>query len=361
MVPQGTFIERIRAAGAGLAAFYTPTGIGTVVETPAKEVAEFDGRRYLLETALSADVALLRATVADAFGNCIFEGTTRNFQPAMATAAAHVIVEAERIVPVGALSPDEIHLPGLFVDAVAAAEIPLSTVKAAEIARARDPLKSDAAAAGLRGIPRDLMALRAARMLAAYRYVNLGVGIPTLVGNWLEEIGADVVLHAEDGILGYHAVTELEGWNPHYFDASSRPIAPSRGAACFDSVRAFAMARGGHLDAVALGGYEVSQHGDLANWSRPGVGADRIGGARVFVLMEHTTKDGRSRLVEECTLPLTGRRCVSTLITNLAVIEVTPDGFALRELAPGVTVEDVVAATAAPLQAPPNPPTMAFA
>ena len=368
IVPQGTLVERIRAAGAGIAGFYTPTGVGTVIQSPDKEVREFGGRPHLFERALPADAALLRADVADAAGNCRFDGTTRNFQPAMASAAATVIVQAERLVAAGELDPEEVHLPGIFVDAVVRAEIPRAEIVAEELARGRDPLKDAARGAVVRGIPRDLMALRVARMIADYRYVNLGVGAPTLVGRHLQEIGAQAALHAQNGILGFRGLEDVEGWNPSYFDASSLPIAPLPGAALFDSVAAFAMARGGHLDAVVLGAYEVSRRGDLANWSRPGVGAGRIGGAmdllagggEVIALLEHTTRDGRPRIVEECSLPLTGRRCVSTIVTNLALIGVTADGLVLREIAPGVSPAEVAAATGCPIAIPDDPPPMAF-
>ncbi len=368
VVPQGTFVERIRAAAAGIPAFFTPTGAGTLVESEDKEVREFDGRRYLLETALSADVALLRADVADEGGNCRFDGTTRNFQPAMAGAAKTVIAQAERIVPRGGIDPEDVHLPGIFVDAVVQAEIPIEEIVAAELAGGRDPLKDAGRVEGAQGVPRDLMALRVARMIADYNYVNLGVGMPTLVGRWLQEIGAQVALHAENGILGFRSLLDLDRWDPAYFDAGSLPIEPLPGASLFDSVTAFTMARGGHLDAVVLGGYEVSRHGDLANWSRPGLGAGRIGGAmdllaggsEVIVLMEHTTRDGKPRLLEDCAFPVTGRRCVTTVVTNLAVIDVTADGFVLREIAAGVTPDEVIAATGCAIAIPPNPPAMAF-
>ena len=368
IVPQGTLVERIRAAGAGIAGFYTPTGAGTVVQSEGKEVLEFDGRPHLFERALHADVALLRADVADEIGNCRFDGTTRNFQTAMASAAGTVIVQAERLVATGELAPEDVQLPGIFVDMVVKAELPRAEIVAEELARGRDPLKDAARGSAVQGNPRDLMALRVARMIAGYDYVNLGVGMPTLVGRWLQEIGAEVTLHAENGILGFRGLEDVVGWDPSFFDAGSLPIEPLPGAALFDSVAAFTMARGGHLDAVVLGAYEVSQYGDLANWSRPGVGAGRIGGAmdllagsaELIVLMEHTTRDGAPRIVGECSLPLTGRRRVSTIVTNLAVIDVTAEGLALREIAAGVSPQEVTAATGCPIVIPDDPPTVAF-
>lgn len=362
MVPQGTFVERIRAAGAGIAAFYTPTAAETDL-AQGKELRQFNGRPYLLATALSADFALLRANVVDEVGNCRFEGPLRNFQTAMATAAETVIVEADRIVPAGHLDPEAVHLPGIFVDRVVTADLPRDEIVAEGRGYRRNP---SGGGAPIPGISRDQMGLRAARMIADYKYVNLGVGLPTLVGRWLERIDASVMLQGENGILGYHSLADLDRWNPNIFDAGSLPVEYIPGSAIFDSATSFTMIRGGHLDAVVLGGYQVSQDGDLANWVRPNVGAPGVGGAmdlvaggiELIVVMEHTTRDGRPRLVEACTLPVTGRRCVRTVVTNLAVIDVTPDGLRLREIAPGVTGDQVLAATGCPLTVPSHPPTM---
>ncbi len=363
IVPQGTLAERIRAAGAGIPAFYTPTAADTDLASDGREVREFGGRPHLLEAALSADIALLWADAVDEIGNCHFEGSTHNFQTVMATAAATVVVEAERIVPVGEIEPEDVHLPGIFIDRVVAVEIPRE--ERLDVARLQPRDVSGKTGAG-RGISREQMGLRVARMIAGYRYVNLGIGLPVLAGRWLERLGSSVVLHGENGIVGYRALSDPDRWNPNLFDAGSQPAELIPGAAIVDSASAFAMARGGHLDAVVLGAYEVSEQGDLANWSRPRRGAPLIGGAmdliagrrELIALMEHSTRDGKPRIVTECALPVSGRRCVNTIVTNLAVIDVTSDGLRLRELAPGVTAEEVVAATGCPLAVPPDPPTM---
>ena len=370
LVPQGTFVERIRAAGAGLAAFYTPSGVGTVAGQ-GKEQRDFQGRPHLLETALAADVALLRADVADEAGNLSFAGTHRNFQPAMATAARTVIAEAAQIVPVGTLAPDAIHVPSLYVDAVVAQSIPPDAIMAEVRALGRDPLHSGGAdMPTLPGLTRELIVLRAAHLIAdrGYRYVNLGIGLPTHVGVWLEQVQAQTMLHAQNGLLGYASVEDLERWDPAYYNAGGEPVAPLPGSATFDSAAAFAMARGGHLDAVVLGAFQVSADGDLANWQIPNSGAGGIGGAMdliagqapVIVLMEHTTRKGDPRLVERCTYPLTGRRCVSTIITNLGLLEVTATGLVLQEIAPGVTPQEVRDATACPLIVAPNLHVMTY-
>ena len=366
IVPQGTLAERIRAAGAGLPAFYTPVGVGTVVDTPDRESREIDGRRYLLERALTADFALLRARTADEIGNLRFDGAQQNFNPSMAAAAQTVIAEVEEIVPVGTLRPEEIDVPGIYVDRVVRAEIPLQDVLAEVIAAGRDPLARATPEAETVGIPRDLMALRVARMTAGYHYVNLGIGLPTLVGGYLAQVGSQAHLHAQNGMLGYESVEDLDAWDPDFYNAGGQPVASVPGTSTFDSVAAFAMARGGHLDAVVLGGLQVSQRGDLANWRIPGRGAGGIGGAMdlvagdtdLIVLMEHTTRDHQPRIVEECTFPLTGLRCVNTIVTNLAVIEVTADGLRLREVAPGVSPGEVAAATGCPLIIPDQVPSM---
>ena len=370
IVPQGTFVERIRAGGAGLAAFYTPTGVDTVVDTPEKEKREFQGRPYLLETALRADAALLRANRADEEGNLQFVGAQQNFNVAMATAADTVIAEVDEIVPRGAFAPEDVHVPAIFVDILVKTEIPRETLMKEVFALGRDPTRGSKPHEEVTGLPRDLMALRVARLIAQAdsRYVNLGIGLPTLVGGWLGEVGSHALLHAQNGVLGYLSVDDLDSWNPDYFNAGGQPIAPLPGAATFDSATSFAMARGGHIDTVVIGAFEVSQAGDLANWQVPGRNAGGIGGAMdllaggatIIVIMEHTTRSGEPRLVEQCRYPLTGRRCVSTIVTNLALIDVTADGLVLREIAPGVTPDDVRAASGCPIIIPDNPPPMAL-
>jgi 3-oxoacid CoA-transferase subunit B len=207
------------------------------------------------------------------------------------------------------------------------------------------------------GLTRELIALRVARELHDGMVVNLGIGLPTLVGNFLPE-GADIILHAENGILGYAGVEGVESrWDQDQINAGGQPVNLIHGASFFDSATSFAMVRGGHVDVTVLGGLQVSAKGDLANWALPGRPGGAIGGAmdlaagakRVIVAMEHTTREGEPRILEECTYPLTARACVDLIVTNLAMIEVTKDGLLLREIAPGVTVEDVCAATAAPL------------
>ena len=216
------------------------------------------------------------------------------------------------------------------------------------------------------GLTRELIALRVARELRDGMHVNLGIGLPTLVANFIPA-DVSIVFHAENGILGYGGVLEDDSqFDPDQINAGGQPVTLNPGASFFDSVTSFAMVRGGHLDVTVLGGLQVSAQGDLANWAVAGRKGGGIGGAmdlaagarRVIVAMEHTTRDCEPRILERCTYPLTAERCVDLLVTNLAVIEVTPDGLLLREVAPGVSAEDVQAATGAALILPDVVPVM---
>lgn len=202
------------------------------------------------------------------------------------------------------------------------------------------------------GLSRELIALRVAKEFRDGYYVNLGIGLPTLVSNFIPE-GMDVVLHAENGILGYSRIATEEEMDSDLINAGSQPLTLKPGAAFFDSADSFAMIRGGHIDVSVLGAFQVSERGDLANWMTPERKVGSVGGSmdlvsgtkKVIVAMEHTTRSGEPRIVKECTYPLTGRGVVGMIITNLAVIEVTPEGLLLKEVAPSVTPEEVQAAT----------------
>jgi 3-oxoacid CoA-transferase subunit B len=215
-------------------------------------------------------------------------------------------------------------------------------------------------------LTRELIALRVARELQPGMVVNLGFGLPTLVANFAPP---GVIFQAENGILGYGRIIEDDAlFDSDVINAGGQPVEILPGASFFSSDQSFAMIRGGHIDVAVLGGLQVSERGDLANWIVPARGGGSIGGAmdlatgarRLIVAMEHTTKPGEPRILPECTYPLTAAACVDLIVTDLAVIEVTPTGLVLRELAPGTSVQEVLARTAARLHVPAHVPEMSL-
>ncbi|BGO92309.1 hypothetical protein NBRC10512_007719 [Rhodotorula toruloides] len=389
LTPQGTLAERCRAGGAGIPAFYTPAGYGTAVQTgeipikyteggkevevPGKprEVREFNGKGYLMEEAIKGDYALVKVWKADEYGNCVFRYAAQNFSGAMARSARMTIVEAEEIVPVGSLDPNNVHLPGIFVNRVVQSTAP----KQIEI----EVLREEASAGGSASeaamgkdearLRRERIVKRAAKELKEGMYVNLGIGMPMLAPSFLEP-GTVIHMQSENGILGMGPYPTKSEVDPDIINAGKETVTLLPGASTFDSAESFSMIRGGHVDVSMLGAMQVSASGDIANYMIPGKMVKGMGGAmdlvsnpeqtKVVVVMDHVAKGGKHKILDECSLPLTGVNCVSTIITDLCVFQVDRQAkkLILTELAAGVTEEDVRKATGAKYEVSPDLVTM---
>lgn len=348
LVPQGTLVERLRAAGAGVAAFYTRTGVGTDIAA-GKETRRFGEQEYILERALPVDFALLRAHRADRLGNLEFRGGSANFNPSFAKAARVAIAEVDEIVEPGALDPARIGLPGIFVTRVVKSAAPAPRSDGSGRRRGGESRREYG---GKPALSRLEIARRATCLLSDGSYVNLGLGIPTLVSNWLGT--RDIVLHAENGILGYGERAEGAEVDMDVYNAGGEFVTLKPGACFFESVTSFEMVRSGKVGVVMLGAYQVDELGSLANWSTPDMVGGGIGGAMdlvagpgtVIILMEHVDSQGRPKLVERCTYPLTGLGCVDTIVTDLALLRRVDGRFELQELAAGFDVAEVLERTA---------------
>lgn len=364
--PQGIFTERLRAGAGGIAAFYSPVGVHTLV-AKGKERRTIDGKDYILETALRPDFGLIRAQKADEAGNLTGIGSTLNFHPTMAAASKVTIAEVDEIVPVGEIAPEDVTIPGIYVDRIVLHDTSLDTDEEQQERTRRARRERPPAAEDHKGLTSELMALRVAHMLKPGDYVNLGMGLPVLVSNFVKA-ESGVLLHSENGLLGYGPQPEEDEYKWYFYNAQGQAVTVHPGAAIFDSFSAFTMGRGGHLDVVVLGGLQVSEKGDLANWWAPFMAAGGMGGAMdlctdvadLIILMEHTTRDGELKILNECAYPLTGKGCVTKIVTDLAYIDVTPGGLVLREVAHGVTPEYVQERTEPRLKIAPDCKEMEF-
>jgi 3-oxoacid CoA-transferase len=365
----GTLASRLYAGAARLGGFYNPVGVGTVLEE-GKEKRIINGKEYIFEKPIRPDYAFIRGYRADKLGNVVYRGVYKLNHPIMAMAAKVTIAEVDEIVEVGKIDPEHVITPGIFVDRTI--EIPEEGFGSSRKVRQLMALvgtiglgrkmlfkeqRLDPAEMKARGIKprldREIIAMRAAKELKTGDYVNLGMGMPGLCALHIPE---GVVFQAENGALGYGPLLmddETEKAEFHYVDAGGRFFRKAPGMALFDILTSFSMIRSGRLISI-MGGLQVSEKGDLANWNPGGGifggtlggGMDLAWGAeRVIITMEHTTKEGKPKIVKECTYPLTAKECVDLIVTDLAVIEVARNGLLLKEVAPGWTAEEIQALT----------------
>jgi 3-oxoacid CoA-transferase len=344
LLPQGTLAEAIRAGGAGIGGFYTPTSAGTVIAR-GRETKIIDGKEQVFIKGIRGNVAFIRAWRADESGNLQYRMTENNFNKAMATAADLVIAEVEEIVPVGEIAPECIHTQSCYIDYLVEAKLTLEDLGIS--ASVSSSKKVDE--------PRMNMAKRALVELKKGDVVNLGIGIPTLVADLINEEHG-ITLHSENGMLGVGPVPADGGGAMDYpVNAGKIPVTALPGSSYFDSADSFAMIRGGHVDVAIMGGLEVDENADLANWAVPGKPLLGVGGAmdlaagakKLIILMTHVNADGSPKIVPKCTLPLTASGVVDMIITELAVFNYQQEQLTLIELMPGATLEEVGEKTSA--------------
>jgi len=347
LLPQGTLGEAIRAGGAGIGGFFTPTSAGTPL-AQGRETRTIDGKEMVFVEPIKGDVSLIRAWKADTAGNLQYRMTENNFNQAAATASRLVIVEAEEIVPVGSLDPNAIHTPGCFVDYLVQAHTSEEDLGSSASVSASHKKVDDS---------RMAMAQAVLEELNAGEIVNLGIGIPTLVADLISS-NDGIIMHTENGMLGVGPEPDSGGAMDYPVNAGKIPVTALPGSSYFDSAASFGMIRGGHVDVAVMGGLEVDEAGNLANWAVPGKPLLGVGGAmdlasgakRLIVTMTHCDRDGNSKVKRHCTLPLTAKNVVDVVITDRAVFHFTEQGMVLKKVMPGFTKEAVAQSTEAKYQ-----------
>ncbi|CAL1529838.1 unnamed protein product [Lymnaea stagnalis] len=367
LTPQGTLAEKIRAGGAGITAFFTPTGYGSLVHlggepirfspdgsilegSKPKEGRVINGVECILEEAITGDFALVKAWKADKAGNLIFRRSAINFNPPMCKAGNITIAEVEEIVEVEEIEPENIHVPHIYVQRVYKA--PHSEKRIEKLRYIEQKEEGQLEDPGYK--IREKIIKRAACEFEDGMYLNLGIGIPVLASNFVKP-GIHVHLQSENGILGLGPFPHHGKEDPDLINAGKETVTYLPGGSFFGSDESFAMIRGGHLSMTILGAMQVSQFGDLANWMIPGKKVKGMGGAmdlvsnpktRVVVTMEHTSKKGKPKILKECTFPLTAQKCVDMIITNMGVFSVNSKrGLTLIEIADDVTMDELKAKT----------------
>lgn len=344
LLPQGTLAEAIRAGGAGIGGFFTPTSAGTAL-AEGHETKVLNGVEQVFIPGIRGNVAFIRAWKADTAGNLQYRMTEQNFNRAMATAADLVIVEVEEIVPVGEILPEFVHTPGSYVDYLVQATLTVEDLgSSASVSSSKKVSES-----------RMNMAKRALKELKKGDVVNLGIGIPTLVADLISEEDC-IILHTENGMLGVGpAPTDGGGAMDYPVNAGKIPVTALDGSSYFDSADSFAMIRGKHVDIAIMGGLQVDNAANLANWAVPGQPLLGVGGAmdlasgakKLIITMMHTEKNGDPKVVTICDLPLTALNAVDMIITDKAVFEFIDGQLTLTEVMPGATLEEVRATTTA--------------
>ena len=344
LLPQGTLAEAIRAGGAGIGGFFTPTSAGTAL-AEGRETKILNGVEQVFIPGIRGNVAFIRAWKADTAGNLQYRMTEQNFNRAMATAADLVIVEVEEIVPVGEILPEFVHTPGSYVDYLVQATLTVEDLgSSASVSSSKKVSES-----------RMNMAKRALKELKKGDVVNLGIGIPTLVADLISEEDC-IILHTENGMLGVGpAPTDGGGAMDYPVNAGKIPVTALDGSSYFDSADSFAMIRGKHVDIAIMGGLQVDNAANLANWAVPGQPLLGVGGAmdlasgakKLIITMMHTEKNGDPKVVTICDLPLTALNAVDMIITDKAVFEFIDGQLTLTEVMPGATLEEVRATTTA--------------